>query len=114
LCEGQDLDLKVAGADRDSMRSTVNEMKTVPLFELAAHAGLMFSEPDSSMARSLRAFARDFGRAFQIVDDYLDGEIADRSEVLRALDQARSHLAAYDPASSELHQLIDYLYARCQ
>jgi geranylgeranyl diphosphate synthase, type II len=114
LCEGQDLDLKVAATDRDRLRSKVNEMKTVPLFELAAHAGTMFSDPDSSMARSLRAFARDFGRAFQIVDDYLDHEIADLSEVLRSLDQARSHLVAFDPAASELHELIDYLHARSQ
>ena len=114
LCEGQDLDLKVAAPDRDRLRSKVNEMKTVPLFELAAHAGSMFSDPDSGMARSLRAFARDFGRAFQIVDDYLDHEISDLSEVVRSLDQARSHLAAFAPAASELHELIDYLHARCQ
>lgn len=114
LCEGQDLDLKVAASDRDRLRSNVNEMKTVPLFELAAHAGSMFSDPDSSMARSLRGFARDFGRAFQIVDDYLDHEITDLSQVIRSLDQARSHLAAFDPAASELHELIDYLHARCQ
>jgi len=114
LCEGQDLDLRVAASDRDRLRNKVNEMKTVPLFELAAHAGSMFSDPDSGMAHSLRAFARDFGRAFQIVDDYLDHEIADLSEVLRSLDQARSHLTAFDPAASELHELIDYLHARCQ
>ncbi len=113
LCEGQDLDLKVAAADRDRLRAQVNEMKTVPLFELAAQAGVMFSDPESHMARCLRAFARDFGRAFQIVDDYLDGEINDRGEVLRALDQARSHLAGFDPAAGELHELIDYLHGRC-
>ncbi len=113
LCEGQDLDLKVQAEDRDRLRGKVNEMKTVPLFELAAHAGLMFSDQDSSIARSLRAFSRDFGRAFQIVDDYLDGEITQLSDVRRALDQARSHLAAFDPAASELHELIDYLHARC-
>lgn len=114
LCEGQDLDLKVPAADRDRLRSKVNEMKTVPLFELAAHAGVMFSDPESRMARCLRAFARDFGRAFQIVDDYLDHEISNLSDMHRSLDQARSHLAAFDPAASELHELLDYLHARCQ
>ena len=114
LCEGQDLDLKVAAADRDRLRQQVNEMKTVPLFELAAHAGVIFSDQDSHLARSLRAFSRDFGRAFQIVDDYLDGEIEDRAVAVRSLAQARSHLAAFDPAASELHELIDYLHARCK
>lgn len=113
LCEGQDLDLKVAPAERDRLRNRVNEMKTVPLFELAAHAGSMFSDPDSGMARSVRAFGRDFGRAFQIVDDFLDREIKDLSVVLSALEQVRSHLAAFEPAAVELHELIDYLHARC-
>ena len=75
LCEGQDLDLRLDEEDRDSSREHINDLKTVPLFVLAAQAGLMFIDPDSPQARSLRAFAREFGRAFQAVDDYLDDEI---------------------------------------
>ncbi len=114
LCEGQDLDLRVTPAEREAMRHNVNEMKTVPLFELAAHAGLLLTDPDSHVARGMRAFAREFGRAFQAVDDYLDGELIDRQYVESRLEQAHACLAPFAPAASELHALVDFLHARCQ
>lgn len=114
LCEGQDLDLRATPAERDALRHKVNEMKTVPLFELSAEAGLLFTDPDSHLARGMRAFARQFGRAFQTVDDFLDGEISDRQFVETQLNQAHACLAPFAPAGSELHALVDFLNARCQ
>jgi geranylgeranyl diphosphate synthase type II len=112
LCEGQDLDLRVASADRDLLRARVNELKTVPLFELCAHAAVICCDPDSTEARALRRFSCEFGRAFQLVDDLLDGEIDDPSPATRSLVTARRCLLPLEPAAGELHELIDYLHER--
>ncbi len=114
LCDGQDLDLRVSHNDRDRLRSRVNELKTVPLFELCAHAAVISADPESSQAGSLRQFSREFGRAFQLVDDFLDGELDDASTANRCLDSARRCLLPLAPAAGELHELIDYLHARIQ
>lgn len=114
LCEGQDLDLKLDPAQRQQSRDRINELKTVPLFLLAAEAGLVFTDPDSASARSLRRFAREFGRAFQAVDDYLDHETTDLPAVHAQLDSARACLAPFEPAAAELHELIEDLHARCR
>jgi geranylgeranyl pyrophosphate synthase len=114
LREGQDLDLRLDEAARESSRDHINELKTIPLFVLAAQAGLIFTDPDSSLARSLRAFAREFGRAFQAVDDYLDGEIEDIQTVRNQLELARACLAPFGPAAFELEELIEVLDARCR
>lgn len=114
LCEGQDLDLRVADCQRAELRDCMNELKTVPLFELAARAGLLFTEPESSLARQMLAFSRQFGRAFQLVDDYLDGELAGFHVVEESLRRAEQTLAPLAPASVELLELVEVLRARCQ
>ena len=114
LCEGQDLDLRVADCQRAELRDCMNELKTVPLFELAARAGLLFTEPESNLARQMLAFSRQFGRAFQLVDDYLDGELAGFHVVEESLRRAEQTLAPLAPASVELLELVEVLRARCQ
>lgn len=114
LCEGQDMDLALDAGRREAMRQRINELKTVPLFVLAAEAGLVFSDPDSAQARALRRFAREFGLAFQAVDDYLDKETTALPEVFAQLDSARAALAPFAPAATELHELIEDLHARCR
>jgi farnesyl diphosphate synthase len=112
LCEGQDLDLRLCGAERQYRRRHVIELKTVPLFILAAQAGLMFAEAGSPLAAGVRRFAREFGLAFQLVDDWLDGELADFSPVGDQLQKTRSILDAFAPAGAELAELLDYLHER--
>jgi len=114
LCEGQDLDLRVADCKRAELRNCMNEMKTVPLFELAARAGLLFTEPESRLARQMLAFSRQFGRAFQLVDDYLDGELAGFHVAEESLRRAEQTLAPLAPANVELLELVEVLRARCQ
>lgn len=112
LCEGQDLDLRLSGRERESLRARVNELKTVPLFELCAHAAAIFIDPESSEARVLRRFARQFGMAFQALDDLLDGETVGSSAVRHSLGTTRRCLLPLEPAATELHQLLDSLYER--
>jgi geranylgeranyl pyrophosphate synthase len=114
LCEGQDLDLRLSGQQRELLRSRVNELKTVPLFELCAQAAITFIDPDSVEARALRRFAREFGMAFQAVDDLLDGETSGAAAVNRSLDTARRCLLPLEPAAGELHELVNYLHERSQ
>jgi geranylgeranyl pyrophosphate synthase len=114
LCEGQDLDLRAADCERAQLRDCMNELKTVPLFELAARAGLLFTDPQSRLARTLIAFSREFGRAFQLVDDYLDGEIPGLDPVETSLRRAEMTLAPLAPANVELLELVEVLRARCQ
>lgn len=114
LCEGQDLDLRAADCERARLRECMNELKTVPLFELAARAGLLFADPQSQLAAALVRFSREFGRAFQLVDDYLDGEIADLGPVEASLSRAEQTIAPLAPAGSELLELVEVLRARCQ
>ncbi|GIU80798.1 MAG: hypothetical protein KatS3mg005_4036 [Bryobacteraceae bacterium] len=114
LCEGQDLDLRAADCQRAQLRDCMNELKTVPLFELAARAGLLFTDPQSRLGRTLLAFSREFGRAFQLVDDYLDGEIPGFDPVEASLRRAELTLAPLAPANVELLELVEVLRARCQ
>lgn len=112
LCEGQDMDLRLSGEDRERLRAKVNELKTVPLFELCAHASGVFADPEGLEARALRRFAREFGMAFQAVDDLLDGETASSELAKRHIDTARRCLLPLEPAAEELHELLDSLHAR--
>lgn len=114
LCEGQDLDLRAGGCERAQLRECMNELKTVPLFELAARAGLLMTDPESALARTVLHFAREFGRAFQLVDDHLDGEIQSLAPVEESLSRAEKALAALGQAGGELKELVEVLRARCQ
>lgn len=111
LCEGQDLDLRLQGDDRALLRSRINELKTVPLFDLAGRAGTLPLNPDSPIALSAVEFSRSFGRAYQLADDFLDGEIPTRARALTAIRKARAALHPI-PDPTELHHLLDYLEQR--
>ncbi len=60
------------------------------------------------------AFAREFGRAFQLADDYLDGEIPDFDAVEVRLRRAELTIAPLAPANTGLLELVEVLRARCQ
>jgi len=113
LCEGQDMDLRIQGEERALLRSRINELKTVPLFELAGYAGALPLSPDAPAAVKAVEFARSFGRAYQLVDDYLDGEMRNRSRAVQALRQTRAILE-FRSRTGDLNELLDYLEKRIQ
>jgi geranylgeranyl pyrophosphate synthase len=113
LCEGQDLDVRLTGDERDKQRHRINELKTVPLFELSARAGLLGADANTLKVRLLCRFARELGRAYQAADDYLDGEVAHLQVVETQLSRARSCLGAFRPDADELEELIQHIHERC-
>lgn len=112
LIGGQSLDLELTGARRDSKRAQMNELKTTPLFLLAVEAGTAYAEAPSYPL--LRRFGREFGNAFQLTDDYLDGELADRAVLDRQFEAARGWIEPFGAPAQPLSELIDYLNVRSQ
>lgn len=105
LIAGQAMDLELTGERRDRERERINELKTTPLFELAVEAGLAYGRRQND--GSFRQFGRAFGNAFQLADDYLDGDVEDRAALDRELAAARNGCD-----NSALIELVDYLDAR--
>ncbi len=112
LVGGQSLDLSLAGQQRNEFRDAVNDRKTVPLFDLAVQAGCVSAS--SGVPGELESFGRRFGLAFQLTDDYLDGELDSTAPLHEAYAQCRAALRPFAQAADPLHELIDYLEQRSQ
>ncbi len=56
-------------------------------------------------------FGRCYGAAFQLVDDYLDGDPVSRSEVREAIQEAREKLGAAG-YPDDVAELVDWLEER--
>lgn len=109
LIAGQMMDLSLSGLSREHNRVAMHSLKTVPLFELAVEAGIAYAE---AAPAGLMEFGRNFGLAFQYVDDFRDGELLDPSLLQNALDTARDRARVHGPAARPLENLIDYLHDR--
>jgi farnesyl diphosphate synthase len=105
LVGGQALDL----ARRGEQREQVANLKTVPLFQLAAEAGLLGSNGEQHRKRLL-AFSREVGLAYQMMDDEIDGEITDRDAVESQFAKARALLAPLGDSATGLHSFLDHLH----
>jgi len=110
LIGGQSMDLALVGDERNAQRSAVNDMKTAPLFQLAVEAGCV-SHPEG-VPRELEAFGRHFGVAFQLTDDFLDGELDDRKILDETYEQCRASLQYYGAHAEPLLELVQYLEQR--
>lgn len=109
LIAGQARDLTLSGRIDSGSRAEVNEMKTVPLFELAAEAGMLGADLSGEERRQICLFGREFGRAFQLIDDLLDGDLAHRQPFLQHLDASRELIAGFGEGRQRLLELLDYL-----
>lgn len=110
LVGGQSMDLSLTGARREELRSTVNDLKTGPLFQLAMEAGAV-SAP-GGLPESLARFGKCFGLAFQLTDDYLDGEIHDTEILYHQYDRCREILKPYADNAAPVNELVQYLEER--
>ncbi len=105
LIQGQAMDLECA---TPACSSIITELKTVPLFELAVDAGGVSAPAFKADQPALRKFAWHFGRAFQLVDDYLDGDIAEREPAEAEMLEVCSAAARFG-SNNPLFELVDYL-----
>jgi geranylgeranyl diphosphate synthase type II len=76
---GQFLDLKDAGRQSEAALRRVHALKTGRLMACAVHFALVLARPGPTEDAALRAFARELGLLFQIVDDILDVEGSEES-----------------------------------
>lgn len=111
LIAGQARDLTLGEATALGHRAEVNEMKTVPLFELAVEAGMLGVDLDGEARSNLRLFGREFGRAFQLMDDLLDGDVDHHQPFLEHLNAARELLSGFGERNQRIVVLLDYLNA---
>jgi len=112
LIGGQALDLQIAAGGSDNASFDISELKTVPLFNLAVSAGSLFADLDSNERALLNCFGREFGLAFQMTDDLLDGQATDRDILDEKLSTLRAVIAPFGTAARHLEELVDYLDAR--
>ncbi len=110
LIGGQSMDLALAGEERNAQRYAVNEMKTVPLFKLAVEAGCVSCA--DGVPKDLEAFGQHFGVAFQLTDDFLDGELEERKILDETYDHCRASLQNYGANAEPLLELVQYLAQR--
>lgn len=114
LIAGQALDLGLDATPVRPSAETLAALKTAPLFELAARAGLLGAAPDPVTEADFLTFAARFGVAFQLADDYRDGELADPAAARGQLEAARRILAPYGQAAGALDELIAWLAKRME
>lgn len=112
LIAGQALDLQLTNNQFSRTDCRVTELKTVPLFQLAVAAGALLSDPDSNEGALLRCFGREFGLAYQMTDDLLDGESIEPGLLEEKFTTLRAAIAPFGPRGRELEDLVDYLHAR--
>lgn len=109
LIGGQAMDLQLAQEPDVRTSFDISELKTVPLFTLAVSAGSVFADLNSNEQALLNCFGHEFGLAFQMTDDLMDGHPADRDALNEKLSTLRAVIAPFGPASRHLEELVDYL-----
>ena len=112
LIAGQALDLRQMSRSGGIPAADISELKTVPLFLLAISAGSLYADLDPNEEALLNGFGREFGLAFQMTDDVLDGEPADRLALDDKFSTLRAIIAPFGPVRADLEELVDYLHAR--
>ena len=114
LIAGQALDLEMAANGNSRLRTgtNVSDLKTVPLFNLAVSAGMLFAQPDADEKALLSGFGREFGLAFQMSDDLLDGEEENSAFFKEKLSLLRAAIAHFGTAGEDLEALVEYLNER--
>jgi geranylgeranyl pyrophosphate synthase len=112
LIAGQALDLHLANRQHQRTRRNVAELKTVPLFKLAVSAGSLLASLNANEHALLECFGREFGIAFQMTDDLLDGDDIEISCLHEKFSMMRAAAGAFGPRRHDLDELVDYLNDR--
>ena len=78
----------------------------------AAEAGGLNSVAPHREHEAALTFGREFGFAYQAVDDYIDGEIEDLTLVTRPFAAMRTCLDSFGERAQPLEDLLDHLNAK--
>lgn len=108
LVGGQAMDLAAPGASSRRLA----ELKTAPLFKLAARAGLLGSPLDEPLRRQVTQFGHEFGVSYQLMDDLNDGHAKSREGFEQQLCQTRDLLSPFGMKATEIQDMLDYLEAK--
>jgi geranylgeranyl diphosphate synthase type II len=123
MIDGQYLDVTADAPDHDAL-ARLHRLKTGALIEAAVGCGLHVARLDPEEQEPYRAFARELGLLFQIVDDVLDDGADEPSYVkVFGLDRARALaeesyaracglLAGIDGDTDELAELAELIARR--
>jgi geranylgeranyl pyrophosphate synthase len=112
LIAGQALDLESSAGNGHGSDSRISDLKTVPLFTLAVQAGSLVAIHNADSRALLSGFGREFGLAFQMSDDLLDGEELNPEPFREKVSMLRALVAHFGPAARDIESLIDYLNDR--
>ena len=109
---GQMLDMQAAESDfGEAEIIQLQALKTGALFEFCCEAGPILGGAGAEEQQRLRAFAREFGLAFQIADDIIDatGDVEEAGKAVgKDQDQGKATLISLyglEKARSEAHRL---------
>ncbi len=112
LIGGQAMDLQLSGEVRLRELPAISELKTVPLFQLAFHAGAIFAAISQEAEATLDALGREFGMAYQMADDFLDGEETDPLHLARQFDRARALMRECCGKTELLEDVLEYMHGK--
>jgi geranylgeranyl pyrophosphate synthase len=112
LIAGQAMDLENAAAKGTRGDPNISDLKTVPLFTLAVHAGSLVANENADSHALLSGFGREFGLAFQMSDDLLDGEEESEEPFFEKLNLLRALIGHFGSAAHDIETLIEYLNER--
>jgi geranylgeranyl diphosphate synthase, type II len=103
LISGQEADLAHKGL------SSALYTKTTPLFELSCAAGLISANLAAAQRVQIIAFGRNFGRAFQAIDDFEDGGDRYAPSAFIELSQCSETLTALEDTCPEFKRLREFI-----
>lgn len=115
---GQALDLESRDKAKDkNISNKINLLKTAKLLEVSAKSGALAAGAPQKEMRALQKFGLYLGLSFQLVDDYLDGEIKFRKDrVLEdaapLIEKAKKELEIFGKRADSLKNIADRLLKR--
>jgi geranylgeranyl diphosphate synthase type II len=108
MVAGQALDMESQGrAKNRTMREKIGVLKTAKLFSAAAKIGALAAGASAKEVKALGCFGLDFGLSFQIIDDSIDGDSADRMRADSLVRKAEDDLRMLGKRADRLKEIIE-------
>jgi octaprenyl-diphosphate synthase len=121
MCRAEIIELRKPLTSFDKYLRIIED-KTARFMSVCCQSAAIIKNGDTEVVLALRNFGQNFGIAYQIVDDYLDGDVnflfdidlLEKAEEFGAL--AKENLLFFPDSNykSCLNNLIDHLMAKCE